>query len=326
MSWEKCTQHVPRFNRAHSATGYATRSCLCHATYTWAFMHSRCAVTTSSWATPVLPPQAESREATPLDPAIYGKGPGKKKGGRGGKLRAVVQEVQASPARGVADTMPYAAESVVLTAAREAKKIWPALVGLGTVGFAVVQVTASATPEARAPKHAPCPLAHAACQRVLQLATLLRTRVRAAATVRVFARAAHPGSRVDLGFRVFVCEARADRPPPARRAGPEGVQVHQPEPGPLDGCHDAPARRRCRGARAHVGSAFLLRLRARARPHALACAPGARDCCCRLRSVRQRMAHCGCRSCVTLRAHGHQALQGSKMLPLSGGAPRVLAG
>jgi hypothetical protein len=46
--------------------------------------------------------------------------------------------------------MPYAAESVLFTAAREAKKIWPALAGFGAVGFAVVKVTAGATPEARA--------------------------------------------------------------------------------------------------------------------------------------------------------------------------------
>ena len=45
--------------------------------------------------------------------------------------------------------MPYAAESVLVTAAREAKKIWPALAGFGAVGFAVVKVTAAATPEAR---------------------------------------------------------------------------------------------------------------------------------------------------------------------------------
>ena len=47
--------------------------------------------------------------------------------------------------------MPYAAESIVVTAAREAKKIWPFLTGMGIVGFAVVKVTAAATPEVRRP-------------------------------------------------------------------------------------------------------------------------------------------------------------------------------
>jgi len=47
--------------------------------------------------------------------------------------------------------MPYAAESIVVTAAREAKKIWPFLTGMGVVGFAVVKVTAAATPEVRRP-------------------------------------------------------------------------------------------------------------------------------------------------------------------------------
>jgi predicted lysophospholipase L1 biosynthesis ABC-type transport system permease subunit len=61
--------------------------------------------------------------------------------------------------------MPYAAESVLLTAAREAKKIWPALVGLGTVGFAVVKVTAAATPEARAHTQPLAQLSHVARSR-----------------------------------------------------------------------------------------------------------------------------------------------------------------
>ena len=43
--------------------------------------------------------------------------------------------------------MPYAAESIVVTAAREAKKIWPFMAGLSVVGFGVVKLTASATPE-----------------------------------------------------------------------------------------------------------------------------------------------------------------------------------
>jgi hypothetical protein len=46
--------------------------------------------------------------------------------------------------------MPYAAESIVVTAAREAKKIWPFMAGIAVVGAAVVKVTASATPEVRA--------------------------------------------------------------------------------------------------------------------------------------------------------------------------------
>ena len=41
--------------------------------------------------------------------------------------------------------MPYASESVVITAAREAKKIWPFLAGLGCVGAAVVAATSSIT-------------------------------------------------------------------------------------------------------------------------------------------------------------------------------------
>lgn len=47
------------------------------------------------------------------------------------------------------EAMPYAAESIVVTAAREAKKIWPFMAGMGLVGAAVVKVTASATPEVR---------------------------------------------------------------------------------------------------------------------------------------------------------------------------------
>ena len=47
--------------------------------------------------------------------------------------------------------MPYAAESIVVTAAREAKKIWPFLTGMAVVGAAVVKVTAAATPEVRRP-------------------------------------------------------------------------------------------------------------------------------------------------------------------------------
>jgi hypothetical protein len=47
--------------------------------------------------------------------------------------------------------MPYAAESIVVTAAREAKKIWPFLTGMAVVGFGVVKVTAAATPEVRHP-------------------------------------------------------------------------------------------------------------------------------------------------------------------------------
>ena len=45
--------------------------------------------------------------------------------------------------------MPYAAESIFVTAAREAKKVWPMLAGMSVVGFAVVKVTAAATPEVR---------------------------------------------------------------------------------------------------------------------------------------------------------------------------------
>jgi hypothetical protein len=124
--------------------------------------------------------------------------------------------------------MPYAAESVLFTAAREAKKIWPALAGFGVVGFAVVKVTAGATPEARA-------------------ATLLRRRAAAALAPPVCGAlhgiaagcAARCVARI-LGF----CERGA--PFPARKplsltvtapvyvfAGHQGVQVHQPEPGPL---------------------------------------------------------------------------------------------
>jgi hypothetical protein len=71
--------------------------------------------------------------------------------------------------------MPYAAESVLVTAAREAKKIWPALAGLGTVGFAVVKLTSSATPEARAcaPRKQRVPLARSA-RRCRGRCTLLR--------------------------------------------------------------------------------------------------------------------------------------------------------
>ena len=46
--------------------------------------------------------------------------------------------------------MPYAAESILVTAAREAKKIWPFMAGMAVVGTAVVKLTASATPEVRA--------------------------------------------------------------------------------------------------------------------------------------------------------------------------------
>ena len=54
--------------------------------------------------------------------------------------------------------MPYAAESIVVTAAREAKKIWPFLTGMAVVGAAVVKVTAAATPEVR---RAPLPAGRA---------------------------------------------------------------------------------------------------------------------------------------------------------------------
>ena len=47
--------------------------------------------------------------------------------------------------------MPYAAESLAATAAREARKIWPFLGGLGLVGYAVSSVTAGITEEVRAP-------------------------------------------------------------------------------------------------------------------------------------------------------------------------------
>jgi len=46
--------------------------------------------------------------------------------------------------------MPYAAESILVTIAREAKKVWPMWCGMAVVGAAVVKVTAAATPEVRA--------------------------------------------------------------------------------------------------------------------------------------------------------------------------------
>ena len=38
-------------------------------------------------------------------------------------------------------SMPYAAEPVLATVTREARKMWPFLVGLGTVGYGVVFAT-----------------------------------------------------------------------------------------------------------------------------------------------------------------------------------------
>ena len=45
--------------------------------------------------------------------------------------------------------MPYASESMLMTAARESKKMWPLLLGISTVGYGVITVTANATYDVR---------------------------------------------------------------------------------------------------------------------------------------------------------------------------------